>query len=100
MEMTISNFRNQKSVNVELPDDFADDVNDIRIVYGLDQYKLVSTKSEEDKKREKAAVEFGEEAYNDLYAQYPNFGKEGDNVTKEQMAAVIKTKLESYGEIA
>ena len=98
MEMTISNFHKQKSINVELPDDFVDDINDIRIVIGPEQFKLQSTKSEKDKQREKAAIDFGEEAYPDLIKLYPNFGTDECPIDRNAMKQIIKDKLISYGD--
>ena len=93
MEMTITNFAKQKSINIELPDEMTENIEELRFIIGLEQFKLVSTKTEEDKKREKAAVDFGEEVYDGIYAKYPDFGKEGCKTTKEDMVAIIKEEL-------
>ncbi|MBR1987889.1 MAG: hypothetical protein IKA36_02495 [Clostridia bacterium] len=98
MEMTITNFNVQKSINIELPDEIAEDIDNTRIIIGTEQFKLVSTKSEEEKLREKAAVEFGEEAYDIIYQQYPDFGKPECKVTREEMGKIIIDRLKSYGD--
>ena len=96
MEVTVTNFQVKKSINMTLPDEFFDDIENTRFIVGTDQYKLVSTKSEEDKNREREAVAFGEEVYDQLYAQYPDFGTENSSVSKEQMYQIISDKIEEH----
>ena len=96
MEVTITNGK--KSVNLTIPSDIMENIDDTRIIIDTEQYKLVSTKSNEDKAREKAAVEFGEIVYEKLYNDYPDFGTEKCSTTREQMFEIIKQELEERRE--
>ena len=95
MEMTITNFVKQKSINVELPEEMFENIDDLRFIIGTEQFKLISTKTDADRAREKAAVEFGEEVYAELYKTYPDYGKEDCKLTKDDLAKIIQEKLES-----
>lgn len=94
MQITISNFKAKKSINVEIPDEIFTEAEDLHFIIGTDQYALKSTKSAEDKLREKLAVEFGEENYPSLYEIYPDFGKEGCKTTPDEIKVLIKDKLQ------
>lgn len=96
MEMTVTNGK--KSINLSLPDDITENIDDVRFIIGTEQYKLVSAKSDEDKAREKAAVEFGEVVYDKLYKSYPDFGTEECKTTREEMFEIIKSELEERRE--
>ena len=96
MEMTVTNGK--KSINLSLPDDITENIDDVRFIIGTEQYKLVSAKSDEDKAREKAAVEFGEIVYEKLYKDYPDFGTEECKTTREEMFEIIKSELEERRE--
>lgn len=93
MEATITNGK--KSINVSLPEDMFEDLENTRIIIGTEQYKLVSTKSKEDKEREKAAIEFGEVVYDKLYKSYPDFGMETCKTTRKDMTTIIKAEIEN-----
>ena len=96
MEMTVTNGK--KSINLSLPDDITENIDNVRFIIGTEQYKLVSAKSDEDKAREKAAVEFGEIVYEKLYKDYPDFGTEECKTTREEMFEIIKSELEERRE--
>lgn len=96
MEMTVTN--GNKSINLSLPDDITENIDNVRFIIGTEQYKLVSAKSDEDKAREKAAVEFGELVYEKLYKDYPDFGTEECKTTREEMFEIIKSELEERRE--
>ena len=93
MLITIENVKTQKQTQIEVVDDFCDDADDLLISFGMERYKLVSTKSDADKKREALAVEFGETYYGELYSKFPDFGEDNCLLTKEACKDIIKAKL-------
>lgn len=93
MLITIENTRTQKQTQIEVTDDFYTESEDMLIRIGMEQFKLVTTKSEEDQKRESLAVEFGETYYKDLYDKFPDFGSENCLLTREACKDIIKSKL-------
>ena len=93
MLITIENTRTQKQTQIEVADDFYTESEDMLIRIGMEQFKLVTTKSEEDQKREALAVEFGETYYKELYDKFPDFGSEDCLLTREACKDIIKSKL-------
>ena len=75
MEIIIENTRLGKQTKIVVQDDFYTEPEDMIVSFDTERFKLVTTKSEEDKLREKLAIEFGEEVYPQLYEKYPNFGE-------------------------
>lgn len=93
MIITIENTRTQKQTQIEIADELYTEASDLLFRIEMDQYKLVSTKSEEDKKREALAIEFGETYYSELYEKFPDFGEEGCLLTKDACKEIIEAKL-------
>lgn len=66
MRVLLENKAIGRTVNIEVSDSFMQNPDDIRIVAGTECYKLVSTKSEEDKKRETLGIEFANEVFPEI----------------------------------
>lgn len=93
MEIIIENTRLGKQTKIVVQDDFYTEPEDIIVSFDTERFKLVTTKSEEDKLREKLAIEFGEEVYPKLYEKYPNFGETDCELTKTVLQELLKVKL-------
>lgn len=93
MKIVIENSQLQKRTEIEVPDDFYTEADDMFVYMGFDRYKLVSTKSAEDKRREELAIQFGETFYGELYNKFPNFGSDDCLLTRDACKDIIKAQL-------
>ena len=93
MDIIIENTRLGKQTKIAVPDDFYTEPEDIIVSFDTERFKIVTTKTEEDKIREKLAIEFGEELFPHLYEKYPNFGEKDSTLTKTVLEELIKVKL-------
>lgn len=66
MRLVLENKTLGRSVNIEVSDAFMQDVDDVRLIAGTECYKLVSTKSDTDKKRESLGMEFANEVFPEI----------------------------------
>lgn len=63
MQLTLENKAIGRSVCMEVSDAFMNNVEDVRLIAGTECYKLVSTKSDKDKKRETLGMEFANDVF-------------------------------------
>ena len=63
MKILLSNPSSGRNITVEASDEFCANPENITVIIGYEQYKLVSTKSDADRRREQLAQEFADEHF-------------------------------------
>ena len=71
MKISLENKVVGRTIVVEASDTFMQNPDDIRVIAGTDCYKLVSTKSDIDKKREVLGLEFANEVFPEIQTKNP-----------------------------
>ena len=94
MEVVVINTKEKRNIKVEIPDEIATDVEDVRVMIGMELFELKSTKTEEDKQRERLSVEFGEEYYSQIYDQHPEFRDLNTTNNGEEFMKLILSMME------
>ena len=81
MEILFRNVETKEIKRFKLDHSFFDSPEQVRIILSGEEYKLLSTKSPEQVRIEKAIVNFGTKEFLKLAKQYPEYGTSSKNLT-------------------
>ena len=85
MKISLENKVVGRTIVVEASDTFMQNPDDIRVIAGTDCYKLVSTKSDIDKKREVLGLEFANEVFPEIQTKNPKTYEELEKLFNEKL---------------
>ena len=98
MKISLENKVVGRTIVVEASDTFMQNPDDIRIIAGTDCYKLVSTKSDIDKKREVLGLEFANEVFPEIQTKNPKTYEELEKLFNEKLDTEKYKELKEISE--
>ena len=94
MQLILENKAVGRTLHMEVSEAFMQNVDDVRLICGTECYKLVSTKSDTDRKRETLGIEFANEFFPEIQKVNPKDDVELEKLINE------KLQTEKYKELA
>ena len=81
LDVIFKNKDTKETKHFKLDHSFFESTDQLRVILGGEEYKLLSTKSPEQLRIEKAIVSFGEREFLKLAKQYPEYGSSSKHLT-------------------
>ena len=98
MQLLLENKALGRTLHMEVSEAFMQNVDDVRLICGTECYKLVSTKSDTDKRRETLGIEFANEYFPEIQKANPKDDAELEKLLNEKLQSEKYKELVSISE--